>query len=532
MINITKSMHKTTIILLTLIIILQTIIAINSANKREDYHIDEYYSHGLMQYKEPFILNNKDFYNNWHTKEYFEEYLKINSEDKFNFSAVYKNQIQDVHPPLYYLLLRIACSFNIGNFSKWPGIILNIIISAICTIILYLIGNKIFKNEYLALLLCLVNAMCIGTIEGITFIRMYELLTLNVLLLIYWHIINNNKQELKTKDLVLLGILIITGFLTHYYYAIIVAILYFMYVIKFIKQKNIQQLAKYTITITISVILSIIIFPYCINHIFFGYRGQEVMENMGNIDTYTKSIEEYLEHVTKHILNEKQDVIIPIIALLAVLAIIEKIRKKSQKQKKLDISCLYVIIPAVIYFIIISLGCKYKDFRYIIPIIPLVITTIIYIIQKLISTWANTKTVIIITSTLCILFSLTNIPKYNNNIYTYKDTAGEIDNIIKLSENKPIIVATTSAGISNNKFMETYAVVTKIKETYVLNLLDITRETIEKALKNKDTTNGVIVIVRWQHSEHIEKELLKTGLFSKCELIGLWSPYYYVFELH
>ena len=67
--------------------------------------------------------------------------------------------------------------------------------------------------------------------------------------------------------------------------------------------------------------------------------------------------------------------------------------------------------------------------------------------------------------------------------------------------------------VSNNKFMETYKIVTKIEQTYVLDLLSINRESLEYALKNKDVSNGIIVMVRWQEANMLIKDILKTGLF-------------------
>ena len=123
-----KKNKKNVRVLFVIILILQIIAIAYAISKREYYHIDEIYSHGLMHYKRAFIYENDDFINNWHNAEYFKDYLEINDNEKYDFSAVYNNQAEDVHPPIYYLLLRIACSFNINNFSIWPGTILNIIL--------------------------------------------------------------------------------------------------------------------------------------------------------------------------------------------------------------------------------------------------------------------------------------------------------------------------------------------------------------------------------------------------------------------
>ena len=195
--------EKIIVIVLFIIIILSQIVAIIYAtSKREYYHIDEYYSHGLMGYKRAFIYENEDFLDNWHDKEYYKDYLVINENEKNDFSSVYNNQIEDVHPPLYYLLLRIMCNFNINEFSIWPGTILNIIIFIIASIFLFLMVKEIFENPYYALLICFISGFSLAIIETVMYVRMYELLVLNILMLIYWHIQKRDIKEVKYKDFI------------------------------------------------------------------------------------------------------------------------------------------------------------------------------------------------------------------------------------------------------------------------------------------------------------------------------------------
>ena len=123
-----KLSKKAIIISLAIIIIIQILARIYVGYKKEYFHIDEAYSYSLMNYDKIQITENDDFYDTWHTKDYYIDYLSVNSDEVWNLKPVYENQKNDVHPPLYYLLLRIAASFTIDGFTKWTGIILNIII--------------------------------------------------------------------------------------------------------------------------------------------------------------------------------------------------------------------------------------------------------------------------------------------------------------------------------------------------------------------------------------------------------------------
>ena len=84
--------------------------------------MDEAYSYGLTNYERLNISDNEDFFNTWHDKSYYLDYLTVDKEEANNFTPVYENQKNDVHPPFYYLLLRIAMNFSIDYFSKWTGL--------------------------------------------------------------------------------------------------------------------------------------------------------------------------------------------------------------------------------------------------------------------------------------------------------------------------------------------------------------------------------------------------------------------------
>ena len=138
--------NKKELLLVIIFLILQTIIYICVGINKSYLHIDEAYSFGLANYDKIEIQDNKDFFNNWHSKEYFEDYLAVQEDEKGNYVPVYENQKNDVHPPLYYLLLRFCMGFTTGHVSIWPGIILNIIIYAFITIFMYFILKKLLNT--------------------------------------------------------------------------------------------------------------------------------------------------------------------------------------------------------------------------------------------------------------------------------------------------------------------------------------------------------------------------------------------------
>lgn len=138
--------NKKEIIIVAIILLIQTIVFVVAGIQKSYLHMDEALSIALTHYDKLYIQDNEDFFNTWHNSEYYKDYMTIDEEEKNNFKPVYENQKNDVHPPLYYLLLRIAENFNIGSFSKWPAIILNIIIYLFTTVFMYLIIKKLLTG--------------------------------------------------------------------------------------------------------------------------------------------------------------------------------------------------------------------------------------------------------------------------------------------------------------------------------------------------------------------------------------------------
>ena len=325
--------EKREVLTIVIILIIQIIVFIVSGINKAYIHMDEAYSLGLASYNKIDIQENEDFYNTWHNKEYYEDYLAVNESEKNNFSQVYENQKNDVHPPLYYLLLRIAMGFHLDSYSKWTGIILNIIIHVFITIFMYLIikkllqGNDKYKEK--SAILVLISSLTISSINNVIYIRMYILSTLNIIITTYLHLKILDKKENNYRLLLAIGISTLVGSLTHYYYLFYLAMMFIMFVIKYIKEKNYKGLGIYIGTMFLAGIISLIIFPYSIQHMFMGYRGQGAISKLTNISKFIESIGQYMLIINVYAFNN-----ILFILLIFILGII--IYKKIKKRKMLS----------------------------------------------------------------------------------------------------------------------------------------------------------------------------------------------------
>ena len=457
-----KNLSKKTVILILIgIIAIQTIIYFLVGMQKSYIHIDEGYSYGLINYDKLDITANEDFYNTWHTKDYYNDYLTVNSDEKDNWMPVYENQKNDVHPPFYYLLLRIADMFSIDHFSVWPGIILNIIIHIGITIFIYLISIKL----------------------------------------------SGNKIYIDIKSLSIMGACIVIGSLTHYYYLVYLFVLYVIFMIKYMTSKNYKMAIKYTVCMAISGVISLIIFPYSFVHIFMGYRGQGMLSNLTDIKAMWSGIGEYIVITIMDVFNG-----LLIFILLAIIGIFiyEIVRKKEITFKFKNKYLPIILIPTLIYFAIIALGAPYKEIRYIMPICPLIFILFIYAFKVVLERVFKDKTIfIIITSLLCIMLITPIITSWNIT-YLYPDLKGIVYKIKNTHDMPTIFIFNKDM----NRFMDDIYLFSLIDESYIMDSKLISEENIKEILKDKNLEKGLRVFINEgnNNDECIEMILNVTGL--------------------
>ncbi|WP_405264722.1 hypothetical protein [Methanobrevibacter sp.] len=151
----------------------------------------------------------------------------------------------DVHPPLYYLLVKFVLKLlNAVNFNGNVIYILRLLSMLPFLIILAISGTKI-KKEYGWLVAGLTSFTLIamsGFMYHYIVIRMYSWAILfSLLSFIYFKDILN-KSDIKSW--LLFSVFVILGAYTHYFAAITSFTLYFFLFVNFIKDKNLQEIKK------------------------------------------------------------------------------------------------------------------------------------------------------------------------------------------------------------------------------------------------------------------------------------------------
>ena len=497
-------------IVISLILIIQTIIFIIIGANKSYIHMDEAYSLGLASYDKVEIQDNEDFYNTWHDGKYYEDYLCVNDDEIGQYKQVYENQKNDVHPPLYYLILRFAMGFHKNSYSKWPGIIINMIIYAFVTIFMYLILNKILKDKYKykekSAIIAMVSSLVLASITNVIYIRMYALSTLNVLITTYLHLILLEKKEVNYKLLTFIGVSALAGSLTHYYYLFYLAMIFIMFAIKYIKEKRYKELIAYTVTMCIAGVTSLIIFPYSIKHLFFGYRGQGALSKLTQISEFLKCIALYVYKFNRHAFN---GLLFVLLLLILGLIIYKKVTKKKIFENE-NKYIKYIAIPTAFYTLLVALSSPWIELRYIMPVCGLVFILIIYLLENVMQNIWSKKNIYKILIVVLVIILITPI------IFKMEPEEEFLDkrDIVEKVQNELNVPTIYMFNSNENRFLDDILLFSKLDNSYIAKDVECTDENINKILNGKDLSNGILVFINGgqNNDEMMEKIKNATGL--------------------
>ena len=91
----------------------------------------------------------------WRTREEAKDYMDA-QENTFNYASVYYNQVQDVHPPLFYFLVHTVSSIFSNTFSKYIIFFISLPFFIGTCILIWKILNLIRKKIYFNINSCII----------------------------------------------------------------------------------------------------------------------------------------------------------------------------------------------------------------------------------------------------------------------------------------------------------------------------------------------------------------------------------------
>ena len=414
---------------LLLIILLLTANVIYWGSRKEGFHVDEMLSYeqvGNTDYPKPtYDRPGEPSINAWHSREYYEDYLVIDSDEAFDLSAFYHSARRNgVHPPLYLTLLGMFISaVSPGHFTKWSGISLNILFFILTLLVVYDLAKRLLKKEKLALLAVFLTGISVGIVSVAIFIRPYSMYIFFAAAFADIHVLmleKNLQLRIPGKKRVFLGLgtalLFILGALTQYYFLVFAFFmcLGFWLILAFNRER--RQLIEYTLTIAGSFAVYYALWPKVLRDIFTGERGAEAVSNFTGAEGgfFTDAV-----HYFREIDLQTTGGFFFLLAVLLVIAIVfRKIKERSARLRSPEgeennISCsgtadetvpgekrkktvslewtevLLLLFPVVCYVLLIAKvaprfsGSTYKTARYIVCIFPCTILISMFFLEKI-----------------------------------------------------------------------------------------------------------------------------------------------------
>lgn len=526
-----KKLSHSKVFWISLIIIVQTVVYIGAGMGKNYIHMDEAYSYGSANYNKLEILDDENFNNRWHPSEYYKAYLVSDWYERWDFEPVYNNQRDDVHPPLFHFFLRLMMELTPGEFTIWTGISLNIIVFAINTIFLFLVIEKLLAGEKSRLakttILTLAASVTVAAISTVVYIRMYAMLAMWVTITAYLHLRLMEAKKVEPKLLTAIGVVALLGVLTQYYYLFFLVPLFVVVAVRYIKTKEWKKLRAYVIILVMTAVVSLVIWPWSIKHLFFGYRGQGALNNLLNFSQLGIQFALFVGLITLYDFH----LTLPILLIaMFVVAIYGLRHQKTLKIEHTNAENYRLLLwPTLIFFVIVAIASPYIDLRYVEAICGLLFVLVMWGLYILLGMICVEKKRNIMMAIVLAVTALIPIPAQLEPDVEYSEWSTATD-FVQEHHEAPLLYI---YNVENNRFLDDILLFTMVDWSYIMSEQEYTAEEFAQVLETRDLSDGLIVIANYGYGNQAYLDTLKkvTGLTEQEYIFQLnAADLYYLHE--
>lgn len=312
-------------------------------------------------------------------QQIWNEYLMVSPDSRFRYDVVWQNQGEDVHPPLFYMLLHTVCSFFPGIFSIWFGMVVNVVFA--CGT-LFFVRKLIFlltQDKWVRSVGSLAFVCSAGILFITTFVRMYTM-TLFWTIALTYVLVRRIGYHHRPGDYAAIFLCTVGGALTHYYCIIYAVLLCVVYGILLLYEKRWKETGLFCLTQGIAALTAILIFPAMINHLFFGYRGVQAFGNMTS-ENLTDSIGKLIGFLNKVDCELFGGLLVYFMGMAFVLLCVYAYRKRNGAILCMDKIALKRYLCCIgacaLFFLAISRVGIQASARYISPIYSVVFSIVV-----------------------------------------------------------------------------------------------------------------------------------------------------------
>lgn len=508
-------LKKSKVFWVALIIIVQTVVYVVAGMGKSYMHMDEAYSYGSANYNKLEILDEENFNNRWHPAEYYRAYLVTDWYERWDFEPVYTNQRDDVHPPLFHLFLRLMMELTPGEFTFWTGIVLNIIVFAVNTVFLFLVIEKLLAGDsgeksrlMKTVVLTLAASVTLAAVSTVIYVRMYAMLTMWVTITAYLHLKLMEAKKVEPKLLTAIAVVALLGVLTQYYYLFFLVPMFVVVMVRYWKAKDWKKMRAYVIALVAAAGVSLLIWPWSIKHLFFGYRGQGAISNLLNFGQLGEQLVLFAGLITLYDFHYMLPVILIAMFVLAIWGLRHKKSLKVSQQEGEEYRLL--LWPTLFYFVIVAVASPYISLRYVEAICPLLFVVVIWGLYKMVGMVCSEKRRNIIMAVVLAVTAVLPVPLGLEPDVEYSKWATATEFI----EEKKEVPLLYIYDMGNNRFLDDILLFTIADWSYIMSERDYTAEDFRQVLEMRDLKDGLVIIANYGYGnqEYLDTVKEVTGL--------------------
>ena len=337
--------------------------------QKQGFFLDEVYSYGLSNgYYTPFMTTidaGDGFIDKVLSRADLLDYVSVNPGEQFDYGSVYYNQTQDVHPPLFYFLLHTVCSFFPGAFSKWFGLVLNLIVMAATLALLYSLGRKLLKSKWLALAACLLYGISFGGLSTVLMVRMYMLLTL-VSTALAW-VVAVNFERPKAWHYPLAAAIVFLGMMTQYLFAVYAFFICAVYCGYLLYKRRWRQALSFGGSAVVGLGAMLVAFPSW----WAQMHSQSTVSADTALSNFTGGIVFYAKRLAYGIKNV--GISLPVVGVLFLISLVLWVRSKDKRGAFAGFPVALAVVgtATVLSCAAIAVVSPYADKRYLSNMLPM-----------------------------------------------------------------------------------------------------------------------------------------------------------------
>lgn len=586
---------KLFILAMAVLLILQLSVILIYGSKKSGFHEDELYTYYSTNKTAGLFIEDRT----WMEGEKLRQELVVLEGEQFRYSLVKIVQSWDVHPPFYYYLIHTVCSLSAGVFSKWQGIMVNMIAYVLSFLLLAAVvftaltkpdaepdikteakpqgkadagfmsklgcmpdskiggrlsvlkkesgqgscekenptgkGQKERRAYLITFLACLFWGFGSAVISGVLFIRMYQWLTMFVLLCLWLHLRAIKHSDFGIRRFLLpLAVTVFLGFMTQYYYIIFHVFLGAGFCALLLKHKRLKELFSYAAACAAGLLGAILYYPSCLSHIFRGYRGTEAVSEFGKISNTWERLRFFTGLFNDYEMNGTLYIWLLLLCLLAITFRYLKGKGKVHERFFTEPVALMSFAAAGYFFTVskTALLLGKTSNRYQLPVYGILCFLLIYGLWFLAENVfleskgkIGQKQIRIMAGILMIaLLAVDGSAMSGGRVFFLYEEEQEMDAYIEAHKEVPVIVSYNEAGEDHvwwlaDKLMES--------EKFYFVSQQNTQKVEDEQIKESDSV--LVYISEWEGEEAFLEELIEQNPgFSSYRKIGkkeIWTLY-------